>query len=318
VDRQEDPEALRETGVDAYLTKPVKQSQLYNCLSMVMSGDLETREIKSGLIEITSPFKPGQTTADRNLRILIAEDNPVNQKVALFQLQKLGYLADVVENGRLALEALARQPYDVVFMDCQMPELDGYAATRDLRASEGPERQTWIIAMTANSLEGDREKCLAAGMDDYVSKPVKPEHLQAALHRFTSLRPPQRQRPAEGEAGVISLNALAGFREMEVEGEEGILGRLIEVFLENTPRVLEEARGALASHLSPQLQRAAHTLSGSCSNFGAVRMRERCEQLEKLARLGELEGAEELIAEIEREFELVRVALEHEKPLCTL
>jgi len=316
VDRQEDPEVLRETGVDAYLTKPIKQSQLFDCLSMVMSSDIGTREIKSGLVALHEQPDVLVVEPVANLRILIAEDNPVNQKVALFQFQKLGYVADVVDNGRRALEALAKKDYDVVFMDCQMPELDGYEATRDLRAIEGDERHTWIIAMTANSLEGDRQKCLDAGMDDYVSKPVKPENLQAALSRFTGMRQVERETREAGAPGAIDPEILAGFREMDIEGEESILGRLIDVFIENTPRVLEEARTALRSNMSPHLERAAHTLRGSCSNFGAERMRVVCEKLEKVAREGELERAGELIAQVEKEFEFVRLALEHEKPAC--
>jgi PAS domain S-box-containing protein len=316
VDRQEDPDALRETGVDAYLTKPVKQSQLFDCLTMVMSSDIETREIKSGLIALDE--RSAELTAEPagNLRILIAEDNPVNQKVALFQLQKLGYLADVVDNGRRAIEALAKSHYDVIFMDCQMPELDGYEATRDVRAIEGDERHTWIIAMTANSLEGDRQKCLDAGMDDYVSKPVKPEHLQAALNRFTGMRAVEQETRETGAAGTIDPNIIASFREMDVEGEESILSKLIDVFIENTPRLLAEARAAYASKMSPQLERAAHTLKGSCSNFGAEPMRLVCEQLEALAREGDLEHAAELLTQVEKEFEYVRVALEHEKSPC--
>ncbi len=316
VDRQSDPEVLRENGVDAYLTKPVKQSQLFDCLTTVMSSDVETREIKSGLVALREQPEVLPSIPAAQLRILIAEDNPVNQRVALFQLQKLGYLADVVDNGRLALQALAKAHYDVVFMDCQMPELDGYETTRDLRAIEGEDRHTWIIAMTANSLEGDRQKCLDAGMDDYVSKPVKPEHLQSALSRFTGMRAVQKESRETGSAGTIDLKIMAGFREMDVEGEDSLLDKLIDVFIENTPRVLGEARTALARRMSPQLERAAHTLKGSCSNFGAERMRVACEKLEAVAREGELEGAGHLIAEVEKEFECVRLALEHEKHAC--
>jgi PAS domain S-box-containing protein len=316
VDRQEDPEALRECGVDAYLTKPVKQSQLFDCLSMVMSADVETREIKSGLVALNPRASAEAPVAVTKLRILIAEDNPVNQKVALYQLQKLGYLSDVVGNGREALEAMAKADYDIIFMDCQMPELDGYEATRDLRVIEGDSRHTWVVAMTANSLEGDREKCLNAGMDDYVSKPVKPETLQAAIHRFTGLRTIEQESRDAGAPVMIDPNVIASFREMDVEGEESLLGKLIDVFIENTPRLLEEARAALAKQMSPNLERAAHTLKGSCSNFGAERMRLVCERLETVAHNGALEEAAELIEQVEKEFEYVRLALEHEKPVC--
>ncbi|MEI9894958.1 MAG: PAS domain S-box protein [Chthoniobacter sp.] len=316
VDRQEDPEVLRETGVDAYLTKPVKQAQLYDCLSLVMSSDVETREIKSGLMALTEQ-PPVLTAAPvEKLRILIAEDNPVNQKVALYQLQKLGYMADVVDNGRRVLEALARSRYDIVFMDCQMPELDGYEATRDLRAIEGDERHTWIIAMTANSLEGDREKCLNAGMDDYVSKPVKPEVLLAAIRRYSGLRGIEQDKREINVEGIVDTKVLAGFRELEIEGEDGILAKLIDVFIENAPRVIKDARRAYNGRMSPQLERAAHTLKGSCSNFGAERMRAACERLERSAKDGNLDTAANLLKEVENEFELVRLALEHEKSLC--
>ncbi|MFT3721943.1 MAG: PAS domain S-box protein [Hyphomonadaceae bacterium] len=176
LDRHEDSESLRELGVDACLSKPVKQGALYNILVEVMSDDSEPRAIMSGLAPLVKkdaePPAPSQ-----DLRLLIVEDNIVNQKVALHQLQKIGFLADAADNGRLALEALQRARYDVVFMDCQMPELDGYETTSELRRIEGSERHTWVIAMTAHSLEGDRERMLAAGMDDYLSKPMKTEDL---------------------------------------------------------------------------------------------------------------------------------------------
>jgi PAS domain S-box-containing protein len=318
VDRQDDPAALREIGVDSYLTKPVKQSQLFDYLSLAMSQDVGAREIMSGLIALPAESVAVPAKPVEKLRILVAEDNPVNQKVTLFQLQKLGYMADVVANGRLALEALARSRYDLVFMDCQMPELDGYEATQDLRAIEGDDRHTWVVAMTANSLAGDREKCLQAGMDDYVSKPVKPEILDAAIQRFKGLRSVEVGGREMAVDGIIDQTVLAGFREMEVDGEESILGKLIDVFIDNSPRVLEEARHALATRLSPQLERAAHTLKGSCSNFGAERMRAACERLEHAARAGNLENGANLIKEIENEFELVRLALEHEKPVCAV
>jgi len=151
-----------------------------------------------------------------------------------------------------------------------------------------------------------------------VSKPVKPEKLQAAIDRFTGLKAVERETRETGAVGAIDLKIIAGFREMDIEGEESILAKLIDVFLENTPRVLLEARAAVAKRMSPQLERAAHTLKGSCSNFGAERMRKACETLEAVARGGELERAEELINLIEKEFEYVRLALEHERPACAV
>ncbi len=314
LDRRDDTELLREVGVDAHLHKPVKQTVLWECLKSVLSAGRESREVKAGLVVLETQRPTAPAANASKLRILIAEDNVVNQKVALHQLQKLGFLADVVDNGRAALDALESSQYDLVFMDCQMPELDGYAATRELRGWERAERRTWVVAMTANSLAGDREKCLAAGMDDYVSKPVKIEDLQAAIHRFLGLRDIQTEARDHGTAAAIDLNAIESFRVLDDLTGDDLLVKLINLFLDNTPKVLGEARAALAANATPQLARAAHTLKGSCSNFGAERMRTACQRLEELANRGVLEGAEELLAAVEKEYSYVRVALEHECP----
>ncbi len=180
-------ETAREAGVAAYLTKPVRQSQLFDCLTTVMNQASVTKsETSATATSAKADAKPSQKEAAKmsGKLILLAEDNIVNQKVAVRQLQKLGYRADSVANGREAVEALERIAYDLVLMDCQMPEMDGYAATAEIRRREGDGKHTLIVAMTANALQGDREKCLAAGMDDYVSKPVKSEELNKVLTRL--------------------------------------------------------------------------------------------------------------------------------------
>jgi signal transduction histidine kinase/CheY-like chemotaxis protein len=169
-------------SVDAWLTKPLKQAQLLNSLSAAYDAQIEP----------VAPPPPAAFSRDdshlrelrRQVRLLLAEDNPIGQKVAVRQLQNLGYTVDVAENGKLALEAFARTPYSIVLMDCQMPELDGYEATMELRRREDGRRHTIVIAMTANALKGDREKCIAAGMDDYITKPVKLEEIGAVLDRW--------------------------------------------------------------------------------------------------------------------------------------
>jgi PAS domain S-box-containing protein len=314
LDRRDDTDLLREAGVDAHLTKPLKQSALCACLPGVLAPGRESRGVMAGLAMLRAEPPVMLAASSAQLRILIAEDNVVNQKVALHQLQKLGYLADVVEHGRAALEALERTHYDLVFMDCQMPELDGYAATRELRSWKRTEHQTWVVAMTANSLEGDREKCLAAGMDDYVSKPVKTDDLQAAIDRYLGIRVVEREVSEHTGPAPIDLQSIAGFRGMDGGDGEDLLVHLIDVFLANTPRVLAEARAAILAHASPQLARAAHTLRGSCSNFGAERMRLACKELEDFANGGVIEGAAELLGAVEREFNYVRMALERERP----
>ena len=174
---------VREFGIEAYLTKPVRQSQLFDCLANVINATTNPEERSQNKSRTVTEHGLKEKKMSNKL-ILLAEDNIVNQKVALRQLQKLGYRADAVANGREALEALERIQYELVLMDCQMPEMDGYEATREIRRRESTARHTWIVAMTANALEGDRAKCIAGGMDEYISKPVKPEDLGAVLDRL--------------------------------------------------------------------------------------------------------------------------------------
>ncbi|MDB6037405.1 MAG: barA 6, partial [Verrucomicrobiales bacterium] len=185
LDRPDDPSLMRELGIQAHLTKPVKQSLLFDCLANVMTGE-QARPIQAGLAVLSA--EPATLSVAQDLRLLIVEDNVVNMNVALHQLQRIGYVADCAENGKVALEAMLKHPYDFVLMDCQMPIMDGYEATRELRRLENPSHRTWIVALTAHSLEGDRAKCLAAGMDDYVSKPMRIEGLRLALSRFRAVQ----------------------------------------------------------------------------------------------------------------------------------
>jgi CheY-like chemotaxis protein len=164
------------TEFDAQLSKPLKASQLYNAFIEVIAGRADEKPAAAQMPAETSP-----------LRILLAEDNAVNQRVALLMLQKLGYHADVASNGREAIEAIERTPYDVVLMDVQMPELDGLDATRDLCQRWPDGDRPRIVAMTANAMEEDREACREAGMDDYVAKPIRPEALAAALGKVRPL-----------------------------------------------------------------------------------------------------------------------------------
>jgi CheY-like chemotaxis protein len=167
-----------ETGGAVALTKPVRQSQLLDVLATALSG-------RGGAAPAARPAAPASVTAlvgtGVTARVLVAEDNPVNQRVAVRMLEHLGVQADVASNGHEAVERVTRQSYALVLMDCQMPELDGFEATAQIRASEGTGRRTPIIAMTASAMQGDRERCLEAGMDDYVSKPVHLDDLRAIL-----------------------------------------------------------------------------------------------------------------------------------------
>jgi CheY-like chemotaxis protein len=172
-----DTEALRHAGIQLRLTKPVKPAQLYEALTSLLAGAAAPR----------LPSRPAAEVSPKSARILVAEDNPVNQRVILLQLQRLGYAADAVGNGLEALDALERIDYDIVLMDCQMPEMDGYEAARRIRSREASRAHTPIVAMTAHALAGDREKCLESGMDDYITKPVKVPELSATLARWCEI-----------------------------------------------------------------------------------------------------------------------------------
>jgi CheY-like chemotaxis protein len=212
---------------------------------------------------------------------LLAEDNVVNQQVALGNLRRLGYNADVATNGFEVLNALENKRYDIVLMDCQMPGLDGYETTREIRQREKGSHRAWIIAMTANVMVGDREKCLAAGMDDYISKPLRRPELSSAMERIAT------KTVIQSDAHVL--------RHLMADGEDQF-GELIELFIASAPNTLREMERALAKPSASDLYMAAHTLRGSCSNFGASSLCELCTRIELSARSDALEGVADLIA----------------------
>ena len=200
-----DSSIAREAGVAAYLAKPVRQSQLFNCLAnvinqpMVLGEQCQPADSTAGLV---TRHVPGERIVMSDKLILLAEDNVVNQKVAVRQLLKLGYRADAVANGREALEALTRIPYDLVLMDCHMPELDGYEATTEIRRREGTSMHTLIVAMTANALQGDREKCIAAGIAARQLPPVRCDRRsgEGPAARHGPAGPHDTQRGSEQQA----------------------------------------------------------------------------------------------------------------------
>jgi CheY-like chemotaxis protein len=192
VGRRGDAKAAQGVGIDAYLTKPIRQSLLYQCLTLVLGGVPNTDALTAQTAtQIITRHSVSEAHARSRPRILVVEDNPVNQKVAANMIEKLGYRVNVAANGREAVDSLSRIPYDLVFMDCQMPEMDGFEATRVIRNQEENLRQTRerpphlpIIAMTANAMQEDRDRCQAAGMDDFLSKPITSNSLAAVLNHW--------------------------------------------------------------------------------------------------------------------------------------
>jgi CheY-like chemotaxis protein len=221
-------------------------------------------------------------------------------------LTKLGYRADVTENGLEALRALEREPYDVVLMDVQMPTMDGLEATRRLHQRWPAGRRPHVIAATANAMQEERAACLAAGMDDYLSKPIRMEELAAALARVGAH---VAARPT-ALATVIQSAAIERLRETIGDDDPDLLPALIDTFLTDAPRLIDGARRGLQQGQADEVRRTAHTLKSHGITFGAMSFSELSRELESAATSGTLEGAADLIARIEAEYERVRIALE--------
>jgi signal transduction histidine kinase/CheY-like chemotaxis protein/HAMP domain-containing protein/HPt (histidine-containing phosphotransfer) domain-containing protein len=312
--------AAEASNINAFLTKPIKPSQLYNVLVQIFAE--EPQEMPGRDMARVSPF---DTEMGRRLplRILVAEDNVINQQVALSFLERLGYRADVAANGLEVLSSLRRQPYDVVLMDVQMPEMDGLEATRRIRglssAQLAAEVQPRIIAMTANALKEDCEICLAAGMDDYLSKPIQAKELVAALNKCRSRRlhaprkPVREVEPATvkpDSSEVLDLWNLERLRVGLGKQADQMLPGLFEKFYQDSERLLRQARQALEQGHVDDLRRASHSLKSTSATFGARALSAAARDLEIAAREGRLEGAGDQIALAEAEFAEAKAALE--------
>lgn len=249
-----------------------------------------------------------------SIRVLVVEDSPVNLQLALMQLQTLGYQADPAKNGVEAVERMREGCYDMILMDCQMPEMDGFEATWQIRhrenenaAQPGDAVHAYIIAMTADAAEDNREKCLAAGMNDYLQKPVQLPELEAALDRA-------RQDPAALEAEeILDPMILAGLRLLRQPGKPDPVADLIKLFLMDTPERIEAIRQAVAANdmwSMSKIVAAATSLKGSASNLGARGLTGLCTRIEHCGRAGLLDEVSQLLAEAEAEYERVKQALE--------
>ncbi|MEV6678198.1 response regulator [Streptomyces erythrochromogenes] len=280
----------------AVLLKPVKASPLHDALLSVLQTSAPWPEPDRRAEAGTSP-------AQHSLRILLTEDNPVNQQVALLMLDKLGYRADVAGNGVEALAALERGSYDVVLMDVEMPEMDGLEASRQIHQRWPHDGRPRIIGMTANAMEGDREACLVAGMDDYLAKPIRREGLAAALACAVPPPVPPIADALDGGPAVVDPAALEELRQSM--GDDAVVAELIDVFFADAPALLQ----GLHSRDVDQLRRAAHTLKSNGRTFGARSLAELCARLEADARNGDLGTAEELVPLIEAEYGRVHEAL---------
>jgi CheY-like chemotaxis protein/HPt (histidine-containing phosphotransfer) domain-containing protein len=286
---------------------------LFDCITNVMAdtldvGDGQNNGTSGTLYDKTDGRKPVMsfTNADprKGLRILVAEDNAVNQKVAVRMLEKLGYRAGVASNGVEAVAAVSLVPYDIVFMDCQMPEMDGFEATAEIQKLDGVDRHTIIIAMTANALQGDREKCLAAGMDDYVSKPVRQEDLASAIDRWSLAREiVGHQSPEHKDADLLlDESVLQEVSQLDDDDNPGLLNQLINIFIHETPRRIEHIREALRLGDLHGVSGTSHVIRGGSSQLGLVGMTNVCLRLEDRAEAGAPVECVGIIAELKQVF----------------
>ncbi|HLO48058.1 MAG TPA: response regulator [Kamptonema sp.] len=368
-----------EINFAGFLTKPLKQSQFYNVLLQIFgdggvrnkkAGNLETTTLNSGLKSfpngkeqlptnqsdqavpaLSNIAAPNISRADlytpAEIRILLAEDNLVNQKVATHLLERIGYRADIAGNGVEVLEALRRQSYDVVLMDVQMPKMDGLEATRRICQEWPASVRPRIIAMTANAMQGDREKCLAAGMDDYITKPVRREELANALSKCKPILKqgdnvsplPHREFLAKkADKSVVSsslllptvktvknppidIQVLQSLRELDDDEDPEFVTDLIKIFMTDAPLHLDNIKVAIAAGDADNLKVASHTLKSSSANLGAMQLSELCKELEYMARAVSEAGREQAfdlgiahdwLLQVEAEWQRVRTALEQE------
>ncbi len=321
----------------AFLSKPIKQSHLYNVFARIFSKQrISVRSSQSS----PPQFDP-QLAQHLPLRILLVEDVSLNQKVALQMLQKLGYRADVANNGLEALAALHRQPYDVVFMDVQMPEMDGLEATRlidrewpdNFRWESADESQKcvdvnektnnlksprpWIIAMTAHAMQGDREECLKAGMNDYISKPIRIEALDQALKNYGQVL--DRVGPGAEEHShsalkvfpvAIDTHKFQALKEMLCEdGNTEVFAEIVDSYLEDAPQRLQAIINALAQSDASTLQLSAHALKSTSATLGAIPLAQICGELEAMGNTANTAGASKLVSQLAAEYERVEAAL---------
>ena len=300
-----------EVGFAAFLNKPIKSAALHDALRYALGG--VCGPVLRGRGAPGQEIDPG-LAARHPLRILVAEDYPVNQKVALYTLGKMGYRAELASNGEEALEALRSHPYDVVLMDVQMPVMDGLEATRRIREEWEPQSRPRIVAMTANAMQGDRELCLASGMDDYVTKPVQVSALQAALLKCRRLeRAEAVEAPAEAAQPLppaVDRQTLIDFFPDLAEGDTEVFREMAAMLLEDVPQRLDQLAAMAAEGRADQVQAIAHTLKGASRSFGAVRFATLCQELESEAKGGTLDPAAAGVALAMLRTEFDRVAEE--------
>jgi len=296
-----------ELGISAYLLKPVRQSELREAIQRVLSA----KDQPGAIPMITQTSLREDVQAARGLHVLLAEDNPVNQKLAIRMLEKRGHHVVLAGNGKEALSALEKRAYDLVLMDVQMPIMDGLEATRLLREKEkGTDRRQAVVAMTALVMKGDRERCIEAGMDGYLSKPIRPQELDDVLDIYL------RREPVEAEAADAEqenpVEAPVCTEELleRIDGDRGFLQELLELFRGDYPALMQRARAAVSAGDAVGLQRVGHTLQGLLGNLAAPIASRIAGELEVMGATGNLGSAQGKVNELAQELVRVTESLE--------
>jgi CheY-like chemotaxis protein len=292
VGRRGDAARLQRVGFSAYLVKPIRQRQLHDCLCLLLQGDTGNSAFEEG------PFVTRhllEESSRRERRVLVVEDNPVNQKVAARYLRRLGLECDCVDNGARAVERLQDHAYGMVFMDCQMPVMDGFAATRAIRELSAPACQIPIVAMTAHAMAGDREKCLDAGMNDYVPKPLELQEFARVVQRFIGSSGSMAQQANAGRIALVNEAELI----QRVGGDAELAEELLGLYMTD----LHERSMRMAEHLSQRdfagLVHEAHALKGASASISAAEATQICTVIETAAREQNAERCAESLAAIE-------------------
>jgi two-component system sensor histidine kinase/response regulator len=295
-----DADRCRQLGISAYLSKPVRQWELREAVLRVLGLRPQRGQDSRLVTRHTLQETP------KRLRILLAEDNAVNRELTVRILSKRGHSVEVAVNGKLALEALETHPFDVILMDVQMPEMDGFEATGAIRKREAVTgTRIPIIAMTAHAMKGDRERCLAAGMDAYISKPVQTEELLKITEALAADADPIDNIDESGHAVMDRSLALA-----RVDGDEALLVDLAKLFCEESPKMLAAVQAAVSAKDADRLQRAAHSLKGAVATLAAQKAFDAALRLERLGRAGDLADADKAYAALEAQIERLRSVLE--------
>jgi len=301
-DRQGDSTRCEHLGIAANLLKPIKQSELFDAIATALGAATTELDAPDTLTaEPAGPLRP--------LEILLAEDSLVNQKLVVGLLEKHGHTVAVVSHGREAIAALESRDFDLVLMDVQMPEMDGFEATTVIRAKEKRDGgHVPIIAMTAHAMKGDRERCLQAGMDEYVAKPIRAKEVFDKIEAIFATSTDQAKMPEPTPSGGGAFDWSAALR--AVRGDHGLLKTVVEAILEESPRMMTAVREAIAQRDAEALRLAAHTLGGAIRYLDATSASDQARQLEEMGMEGDLKNPEEVLAALEGEIERIMPALQ--------